>query len=35
MFNSKKFDMFIIPGNIEHEATVGKSGCRFFWSEML
>lgn len=32
-FECKEFDKLIIPGNIEHEAVVGKDGCRFFWSE--
>ncbi len=28
-------DKVIIPGNVEHSATVGAEGCEFFWSEKL
>ena len=34
-FACTKFDKLVIPGNVEHEAIVGKVGCRFFWSEKL
>ena len=28
-------DKLVIPGMLEHAATVGAEGCTFFWSEQL
>jgi mannose-6-phosphate isomerase-like protein (cupin superfamily) len=28
-------DKLLIPGNVEHAATVGPQGCVYFWSEKL
>ena len=28
-------DKAIVPGMAEHEATMGKQGCTFFWAERL
>lgn len=34
-FNCSPGDKLVIPGNTEHSAVVGSSGCTFFWSEKL
>lgn len=28
-------DKILIPGNIEHSATVGPGGCEFLWAEKM
>lgn len=28
-------DKVIIPGDVEHSATVGEHGCEFLWSEKM
>lgn len=34
-YNCEVGDKLIIPGNVEHSAKVGDSGCTFLWSEKL
>lgn len=35
LLRCKKGDKLIISGNTIHSATVGDSGCTFFWSEKM
>jgi len=34
-YHCKAGDKLLIPGNVEHAAVVGLSGCVYFWSEEL
>ena len=34
-YNCKAGDLLIVPGDTIHSAVVGKTGCKFFWSEKI